>query len=423
LRIVTISDHVDCPSGLGVQHRVLADAMQASGLGEVISLGIWDRGPLSTHAGGFQAVGLGTRGLDEVQHRWHEFYDLLRPDVVISSGDLRMFHGLGAILDAEQRVVEWKKQGTFHWLHWYYVDSPTFEFAYKGMMGVIDKLVVPSLFGLHVVRAYLPQTPMAVIPCGVDVKTFKPVAERRKRQIQREWGDRLDGVPLDGRRVLLYVDTNMFRKDPYIVVRCLRDMPDDVVLVMHCSPWPRDGSRGWRLDELAEYYGVADRILWTGEGQHRPRLSSSEMAQLYQLADLRVSATQSEGFGVPIIEAGACGVPTVITDCTTTREVIGGHEQCLARVAHWDVQQGGNMERAKVDQADFTTKVLWHLDHPDASRKIGLAIRDHVLRNFTVAKVKAAWAETVTRTLEDHPWLLSSNPASGRNSKRRDRLA
>ena len=48
-----------------------------------------------------------------------------------------------------------------------------------------------------------------------------------------------------------------------------------------------------------------------------------EVAKLYQAADVNLFATCAEGFGLPIIEAGACGVPSIVTDWGPAAEVVG----------------------------------------------------------------------------------------------------
>ena len=50
-RIVTISDHIDCPTGFGVQHRLLAAALARAGH-DVHSLGMWDSRPLAVTGDG-----------------------------------------------------------------------------------------------------------------------------------------------------------------------------------------------------------------------------------------------------------------------------------------------------------------------------------------------------------------------------------
>ena len=401
MRIVTISDDVSCSTGFGVQHAMLAKALHDTGLYDVTAAGLWSGEGMHAHADGYHSVGLGEGGIEDLRHRWPEVMRFLAPDLVITWGDMRMFYRVAGDLDAQGKVIRWKKQGAFKWMHWYPVDSPTFEFAYKGMMELADLLVVPTMFGLRAIRPFVQFAPLSVIPCAVDVDTFVPVDAERRVELRRQWSEFFgDKVDLTQRRILLSVDTNQFRKDPYVAVRCMREMPDDVVLIMHCSPHGMPGSRGWRLDELAKIHGVEDRVLFTSHGEKRLSMSRRDLAQLYQIADVRISATEAEGFGVPTIEAAACGVPSVITACTTNPELLCGEERFLARVAHVHVQQSGNMERAKVDEADFVAKIRWHLDNPVESAAVLRPVRERLFKNFTIAKVSAAWCVEVAKLLE-----------------------
>jgi glycosyltransferase involved in cell wall biosynthesis len=54
-----------------------------------------------------------------------------------------------------------------------------------------------------------------------------------------------------------------------------------------------------------------------------------ELAQLYATCDLFVSASWREGFGLPPLEAMACGAPVVLTDSGGVREYASHGENCL----------------------------------------------------------------------------------------------
>jgi glycosyltransferase involved in cell wall biosynthesis len=60
---------------------------------------------------------------------------------------------------------------------------------------------------------------------------------------------------------------------------------------------------------------------------HRP--TKRELAQLYAACDLFVSASWREGFGLPPLEAMACGAPVVVTDSGGVREYARHDENCL----------------------------------------------------------------------------------------------
>jgi len=59
------------------------------------------------------------------------------------------------------------------------------------------------------------------------------------------------------------------------------------------------------------------------------RPTRTELAQLYATCDLFVSASHREGFGLPPLEAMACGAPVVLTDSGGVREYARHGENCL----------------------------------------------------------------------------------------------
>jgi glycosyltransferase involved in cell wall biosynthesis len=54
-----------------------------------------------------------------------------------------------------------------------------------------------------------------------------------------------------------------------------------------------------------------------------PFLQSAELAALYRRAALVLVTSEREGFGLPVIEAMACGTPVIATDLPVLREVGG----------------------------------------------------------------------------------------------------
>jgi len=80
------------------------------------------------------------------------------------------------------------------------------------------------------------------------------------------------------------------------------------------------GKRGWAYDEIAVQIArlrVADRVLLTDY------VEDSDLPALYSAADLMVFPSLYEGFGLPPLEAMACGTPTVVSDAPAMPEVAG----------------------------------------------------------------------------------------------------
>jgi glycosyltransferase involved in cell wall biosynthesis len=84
------------------------------------------------------------------------------------------------------------------------------------------------------------------------------------------------------------------------------------------------GPRGWggvdvRFDAVAR--GIEDRVTVTGQ------VDDADLAALYTGASLVVMPSHAEGFGLPVLEAMALGVPVVTSDDPAMREVGGAATQ------------------------------------------------------------------------------------------------
>jgi glycosyltransferase involved in cell wall biosynthesis len=68
-----------------------------------------------------------------------------------------------------------------------------------------------------------------------------------------------------------------------------------------------------------------------------PYLSRDVLAAVYRHADLVLLPSEGEGFGLPVIEAMACGTPVVASDLSVLREVGGDAAQyCpVGNISSW----------------------------------------------------------------------------------------
>jgi len=72
--------------------------------------------------------------------------------------------------------------------------------------------------------------------------------------------------------------------------------------------------------------GVADRIIFTGIIRETDRPEA-----LLSLADLFIFPSLYEGFGLPPLEAMACGTPVAVSFETSLPEVVGDAGYCSIR--------------------------------------------------------------------------------------------
>jgi glycosyltransferase involved in cell wall biosynthesis len=81
---------------------------------------------------------------------------------------------------------------------------------------------------------------------------------------------------------------------------------------------------GINLRELAEDCGIPEgNIEFTDGYTLRVGLPDHRMAQLYSAFDVLLAASYGEGFGIPVVEAQACGTPVIVSDFTAQPELCG----------------------------------------------------------------------------------------------------
>ena len=113
--------------------------------------------------------------------------------------------------------------------------------------------------------------------------------------------------PMIDAEFVLYTGGMDYRKNVDGLLQAYAGLPEELreryklVLVGRLGP---DDPRG-RFGAQAEALGIADRIVFTGF------VSDDELVLLYQAASLFVFPSLYEGFGLPVVEALACGAPAL----------------------------------------------------------------------------------------------------------------
>jgi len=84
-------------------------------------------------------------------------------------------------------------------------------------------------------------------------------------------------------------------------------------LVLRCDSRPG----GADVDAMAEEFGIRKSVI------RLPQLADNEMPLLYSAATALVFPSKYEGFGIPLVEALACGCPAIASSIPTTLELAG----------------------------------------------------------------------------------------------------
>jgi glycosyltransferase involved in cell wall biosynthesis len=114
---------------------------------------------------------------------------------------------------------------------------------------------------------------------------------------------------------LLYVGTIEPRKNLKTLIKAFYDVRRKYDLVLIIA-----GRLGWLSDEIISYpeeLGIKEAVIFTHYVDEKTLFS------LYKGASVFVYPSLYEGFGLPPLEAMACGIPVIISDIPPLREISG----------------------------------------------------------------------------------------------------
>ncbi|HET6690281.1 MAG TPA: glycosyltransferase family 4 protein, partial [Miltoncostaeaceae bacterium] len=230
---------------------------------------------------------------------------------------------------------------------------------------------------------------VALVPLGVDPERFRPGAE------PLDLGDRAPGVRL------LFVGGLIWRKGIDLLLAAYARAfaaRDDVTLVIKSF-----GARGPYVPQDADAQvralqadPRAPRILHLTDP-----LADDDMPGLYAACDVLVQPFRGEGFGLPIAEAMACGLPVIVPDRGAARDFCGPGTAILvpSRPVPVDSPTIGGMlvagrpEVVEVEVPDLVAAMRSVVDDPARARATGAAAAAHVRAAHTWDRTAAVAAE------------------------------
>ena len=173
-----------------------------------------------------------------------------------------------------------------------------------------DAILVPSASTQSDLARLIAQTTAKthVIPLGVS-SSFQPV---RDPVVRRGVTERY-GLPDE---FLLYVGNLEPRKNLPRLLEAYASLTNGRVI----PPLVLAGTRGWKdapLREMIERLDLAGRLITPGY------IPQEDLPAVYSMATAFVYPSLYEGFGLPVLEAMACGTPVITSNVSSMPEVAG----------------------------------------------------------------------------------------------------
>ncbi|WP_049868350.1 MULTISPECIES: glycosyltransferase [Paenibacillus] len=151
------------------------------------------------------------------------------------------------------------------------------------------------------VKCGIPAEKIKVIPLGVDPSLYCPSGSRYP-------------LPTKKKFVFLFVGGTIYRKgiDTLLQAYIQEFSPEDDVVLVIKDNGQKTSYQGQTNEEAIQKIQTNDlypEIVYITDD-----LTPSQMAELYRSADCLVHPYRGEGFGLPIAEAMACGIPPIVPD-------------------------------------------------------------------------------------------------------------
>ena len=213
----------------------------------------------------------------------------LQPDVVIVHA---LFHRLQE-LAREDRNAQLEKGSFFRQLHRrvYYALLTRMERRIYADEKV--SLAAVSQLTAGLLNEYFHLKDVCLIPNGVDTAHFSPAARlARRAEARKRRGFR------DEDFVLLLIGNDWRVKGLPVILDAIAALPAVPVRLLVAGS---DAAESFRARAIQ--LGVQDRCLW--------ELPGPDVVDFYAAADVYVSPSREDSFGLPVAEAMACGLPVI----------------------------------------------------------------------------------------------------------------
>lgn len=250
---------------------------------------------------------------------------------------------------------------------------------------------------------------------------FRPLNTQEKIALKKEFGishcKKIVGTVMRNQGRKLFPDL-FFSFSQYIQ----RNNDKDTYLWCHTS-YP--DSDGWDIPFYLQEYNIADRVLFTYHctecGHAIPRLfsdaqtrcekctnnscgmvnpsvaiDSNSMNMVYNCFDVYVQYSNSEGFGMPQVEASYCGIPIMSVDYSAMSDIVRRVNGTPIKILGYTHEIGTNCKRAVPDNEDFITKLTDFLKKPSIlTNKYGIEARNKAIQYFDWKKTSEVWYSTI----------------------------
>jgi D-inositol-3-phosphate glycosyltransferase len=340
------------------------------------------------------------------EQRIREIVEREQPDVVFTINDMWIIN------EQYRQIQDLHKQGKFKFVGYAPMDS-------YGWIGCLDEtandwdaIISYTEFGAHEFVKGGIYKPIAVIPHGVTPGQFYPMD---RNECRRKLGLKEDiFIVFNGNR-------NQFRKRQDITIKAFAKFAvnkPEAQLYLHMGlkdqGWDVMGVFAREMSRVG--LDPNGRIIMTTQTDGPPNVSVEMLNTIYNACDVGVNTCKGEGWGLVNFEHAACGVPQVVPDHTSCKEIFEGYGE-LIRCDHVDVDTNYAREMP-CPSSDHLAEILEYLYQDKGIREwVGTRCRERVMdTQFSWDTVASQFGGIFEEVLSQEP-----EPVAEPKEKRKER--
>ncbi|MFQ5751439.1 MAG: glycosyltransferase, partial [bacterium] len=243
----------------------------------------------------------------------------------------------------------------------------------------VDELWVPSQYLRQVyVDSGVPSARVYVVPNGIHPDKFHPGVKPIKLRTKKKFKFLFVGGTIERKGVdlLLEAYVNAFKKTDDVCL-VIKDMGGDS---FYKGITFRDHIRKLKRKKNVPAIEYIDRIF-----------PEEKLAGLYAACDVLVHPYRGEGFGLPILEAMACGIPAIVTNGGACLDFCNSGNSLLvnAKKRQLPEKRVGALKTVgypwiyEVAMDDLKRKMLFAFQHPAQMKALGKQASQEILKQWT----------------------------------------
>lgn len=199
------------------------------------------------------------------------------------------------------------------------------------LMKMDDRLII-SEFGRDAAEAA--GVPAKHLPVGLDLEAWRPPTELERAKIRMSMGFE------DDEMIVLTVADNHERKNLSAAFQMVARAREKGLKLRFCLVSRIDFRSGYLVNDLAASFKIADIFMPFERG-----LPFEKLWGLFAASDVFLLTSKAEGLGMPLLEAMACKIPVIATDCTAIHDHLKNRRGLLIQPDYEFVDPWGNSQR------------------------------------------------------------------------------